>query len=200
MRRRADQAGALSPANDRLVLACAGSRAQACAGTTLDALLLQHDIVWPALLRAGRRHNVLPLLYSRLKSVDAHLVPQSVVAELRSAYYTSLLRNQRLQGELAQAVGALQQSGITLIVLKGAALASTVYQDLALRPMSDLDILVHPADMLAVGATLGGIGFQVSGAIPPRTLAFQQQFGGGVEWVRVQGGERTRIDVYTTTW
>jgi len=65
MRRRADQARAPSSANDRLLLACARNPARADASGTLDALLQQHDIVWPALLRAGRHHNLLPLLYSR---------------------------------------------------------------------------------------------------------------------------------------
>jgi hypothetical protein len=54
--------------------------------------------------------------------------------------------------ELGIALDAFARSGIATLILKGAALARTVYADHSLRPMSDLDILVRRRDALrAIG-------------------------------------------------
>jgi hypothetical protein len=72
------------------------------------------------------------------------LVPQPVLQKLQHLNYASLGRNMLLQDGLSQLLSALNLEGIPVIVLKGAALLDSIYQDISLRPMSDLDILVKP--------------------------------------------------------
>ena len=50
--------------------------------------------------------------------------------------------NSRITKSLTEIEAALKAEDIKLVLLKGAALIDGVYHDLALRPMSDLDILV----------------------------------------------------------
>jgi hypothetical protein len=50
--------------------------------------------------------------------------------------------------------------GLPVIVLKGPVLAETVYPEPALRPFSDLDLLVRPADRLAMDALLRDLGLR----------------------------------------
>ena len=52
--------------------------------------------------------------------------------------------------------------GLDVILLKGAALAETVYGDIALRPMSDLDLLVRPRDVSAAVHGLARAGYHAS--------------------------------------
>jgi hypothetical protein len=118
------------------------------------------------------------------------------MTHLRSAYVANLLRNRQLAAELAGVVGTLRREGIEAIVVKGGALAPTVYADPAQRPMNDLDLLVRPEDTDRAGAVLRSLGFALPGALPARMAAFQQRFGGGVEWQRARGGRVTRLDLH----
>jgi hypothetical protein len=158
--------------------------------------LVQRSVNWEALLAAARLHHLLPLLCERLAALDGGLVPQAVMAHLRGAYCTNLLRNQRLGAELAEVVEALRGEEVEAIVLKGGALAPTVYQDPAQRPMSDLDLLVRPEQMERAGAVLASLGFRLSASLPARMVRFQQRFGGGVEWQRSAQGELTYLDLH----
>ena len=51
-----------------------------------------------------------------------------------------------LHAALIRSLAALRAAGVPVIVLKGAAFASTIYPSLADRPMVDVDLLVHPQD------------------------------------------------------
>lgn len=183
----------LTPA-DHLLFLCARARwdetARAAAGACLDA-----GVDWPALLDTGRRHGLLPLLHDRLATLDRGRAPADVGAQLRGSYCTSLLRNRRLAAELARVAAALHRAGVDVIVLKGGALAPTVYDHPAQRPMTDLDLLVPPGQAGAAATVLEAEGYHPSGSVPAHMLPFQQRFGGGVEWLRREEGTTTRLDV-----
>lgn len=159
------------------------------------ASLLGQGIDWQYLLDEGQRHGVLPLVYECLHRLGFDLVPRDVKARLQDVYRANLRRVLRLQASLAEAVTALQQEGIEPIVLKGGALADTVYANPGLRPMVDLDLLVRPGAMKLAGSVLADMGYHLSGNLPARMVAFQQRFGGGLEWQRDGDFALTRIDL-----
>jgi hypothetical protein len=70
------------------------------------------------------------------------------------------LRIDRLHAELAATLAALAANGIPVMPLKGAILTTTRGTDPHRRPMSDVDLLVHPVDRDAARATLTGIGYR----------------------------------------
>jgi hypothetical protein len=174
------------------LLACA--RSQTDGNGRLESLARQ-DTDWAHFLDLAKRHNLLPLAYARLRDLDGDRVPSDIMAHLQATYYTNLRRNLRLQADLAEAVTALQAAGLQPIVLKGGALAGTVYPDPGQRPMVDLDLLVRPGEMEPAGAVLASIGFRLSGGLPTRMVAFQQRFGGGLEYLRQGDFGLTRIDL-----
>jgi hypothetical protein len=116
-------------------------------GVTSDdaslAELLRSPLDWMAVGQLAEREKLLPVLWSRLgehaKSIPAPtaalLQRQAVVTEFRMALTESVL---------VQVVERLSTQGIQVMLLKGAALATTVYPSFAQRPMGDLDILVRP--------------------------------------------------------
>ena len=157
--------------------------------------VLSSGLDWACFLDLARRHNLLPLAYERLRGIDGDPVPPEVMAHLQGSFYTNALRNARLQAELAEAITALQAAGIEPIVLKGGALASTVYASPGQRPMTDLDLLVRPGEMEPAGSVLSSLGYHLSGGLPARMVLFQQRFGGGLEWLREQDGQLTRLDL-----
>jgi len=160
-----------------------------------DGALVHHGVNWDTLQAAARRHHLLPLLYERLAQIGGDRIPADVIAHLRGAYYTNLLRNQRLGAELAEVVAALAGAGVQVIVLKGGALAWTVYANPAQRPMVDLDLLLRPGDMDAADAVLESLGFHLPASLPARMVPYQKRFGTGLEWRRSRGGRTTYLDV-----
>jgi len=77
--------------------------------------------------------------------------------DYRSSSYASLLR-EKAGGEVLSAFSAL---GIVAVALKGCYLGQAVYRDAALRPMSDIDLLVHRDQFETARKALESIGYRV---------------------------------------
>ena len=115
----------------------------------------QEPADWTAVLALADKHGVTPLLYKRLKEVDAKAwAPAAVWKRLRRTYLVSAARNTRLFRELQTVLQRLRNSGINVIVLKGGYLAEAVYGDVALRPMIDVDLMVRKAQLPRAQAVL----------------------------------------------
>ncbi len=103
---------------------------------------------WVETLQQSNKHGVTPLLYQRLQTAGLSPdIPADILLRLRKIYLTSTARNMRLYHELSKLLAVLQKNAIPIIVLKGAYLAEIVYGNIALRPMSDVDLLVKKQDL-----------------------------------------------------
>ena len=124
---------------------------------------------WGRVVLAARRHQVGPLLYSRLCATGAIAdVPESVREALHRDFLKHAVRNALLYEELGSIVRALSQEGIPVVVLKGGFLAATVYDHIGHRPMGDLDLLVPRSQLMAATAAVRrlGYGFEINGEMP----------------------------------
>ncbi len=74
-------------------------------------------------------------------------IPKGVSDALRRSYFRQAAQNALLSSELERLLDAFSNAAVPVIVLKGAALAREIYPDPALRPMNDLDLLVHARDL-----------------------------------------------------
>jgi hypothetical protein len=148
---------------------------------------------WEQLSQVVTENRLAPLLYQAVR--DQGLVPAEVEAALRAVRDTNAVRDSLMQRELVQILGSLEQAGVAVIVLKGAALAHTVYGDLALRPMGDLDLLLHAADVPVALQILAGLGFQPDciAARPGADLAYESQV-----MVRKPGRIEILVEVHWT--
>ena len=114
---------------------------------------------WQLFLALAKEQKVDSLLYHRLTSRGwAEAVPAEVLSTLQAAYHANAVKNLRLQSELASVVAALHDGEIPVIALKGAHLALAVYDQPALRMMTDLDLLVPTRDLETAAAILEEIG------------------------------------------
>jgi hypothetical protein len=99
---------------------------------------------WAALGSLAQKQGVAPLLYwSFNQSGWPEVSPAELRSSLTDAYYQSASQNAVLYADLDRILGELSDAGIQVILLKGAALALMIYPDIALRPMNDLDLLIH---------------------------------------------------------
>lgn len=104
--------------------------------------------IWSAVVSEAGRHRVAPLVYQKIVQANAgSIIPDAVVKKLREKYLANAYRNTVLFHQLDAFLSCLNGENIPVILLKGAHLAEFVYKDIALRPMSDMDILVKEEDL-----------------------------------------------------
>ena len=131
-----------------------------CCRTKNGNLSEIRDIYWNVFLEKARNEGISPLVFSRLPKLAKHYdIPKYVAEELKKDYYLSATKNALIFEELKKVLGLFNQRGIQIIVMKGAALAETVYGNLALRPMSDVDLLVKNEDLYQIDGLLKKLGY-----------------------------------------
>lgn len=141
---------------------------------------------WDAVVGTATRHRVAAFLQQAAARHAVSLPPQADHA-LRGAALAALSRVMVLDGELVRTVRALAAAQIPVIVLKGPALARTIYPVAALRPYGDIDALVQERNEMAAVAALTGCGFRevpfalehatrLRGGEIPEAAAFHREF------------------------
>lgn len=111
------------------------------------------------------RNGIASLLYKNLtSSKNASKVPVEVISRLKQAYYKILGSNVLLIEKFRTIHKWFSDEGIEVIALKGIHLADAVYKDVGLRPMCDIDLLVHKEDAEKCRKLLIEQGFTENGA------------------------------------
>lgn len=128
--------------------------------------LLQEDIDWEYLIQIASRHGLTSLLYWSLKTTGAEFVPQTQLNWLQDYFYSNNRRNFALTKELLKLLHLFEVNKITALPFKGPILATSVYGNVALRLISDLDILVHERDFLRSVDLLISQGYQLRTEVP----------------------------------
>ena len=135
----------------------------ACARTDPDVQRIR-DLVergpdWQAILRKAERWRLAPLLYTNLRqAAQSGQVPKAITERLRHLYHRDTTYGVAQREVLRATLVRFSQASVSVIVLKGAALAALVYPSPTLRPMGDIDLLVHGRDRDRIDALLRGIG------------------------------------------
>ncbi len=115
------------------------------------------DLDWPAEVDAHDAEDLLPALAYALAGAG-WAVPPSARRRLTEALAASRARHLVMTRELGRILKSCAAEDLAVMVLKGPVLAESVYPDPALRPFSDLDLLVRPADRLRMDALLRDLG------------------------------------------
>lgn len=117
---------------------------------------------WQAFAALAIAEGVAPLLYSAWKQAGFPPgMPAAQQAQFQQAYLQSAGRNLLYLAELEKIGLALTAERIDWLPLKGAALAGKLYPDPATRPMSDLDLLVRPAQLRQALGVLRHLGYSL---------------------------------------
>jgi hypothetical protein len=119
------------------------------------------DLDWSAFPPLCEAHSVAPLVCSVLKASAADAIPRAALECLRDSFRQTAILSLTLSADLVKLLGVFQRESIEAILLKGPTLAETLYGNLALRAFADLDLLVHPWDLLRVKKTLEANGYHL---------------------------------------
>lgn len=115
---------------------------------------------WQNLLALAAGHRITPLLWHRLKQKGLDkIVPEAVAASLKEASRRNTMNNLRLSRELHLLLSTLEAENIPVIPLKGIVLANTVYENISLREMNDIDVLVRPEHLERIASSLIKMGY-----------------------------------------
>lgn len=137
----------------RWLVSCLRSLHEAAACSPLPT-----GLNWESLLAVAETENLTPALGFALKTVAWEGVPAGVRERLIRRLAEGSARHLLMSRELGRVLGRFAAEGVAVIPLKGPVLADTLYPHPALRPFSDLDLLIRPEDLLRADALLGGLG------------------------------------------
>jgi hypothetical protein len=164
--------------------------------------LLKDELSWDRILETGRNEGVTCLLYEHLKADDfAARVPANILEELKSDYYHTCQRNLGIYEHSREIFRLLKERGIRFIALKGVYLASAVYQNIGLRPMTDIDIMIVKDDFWKAKEALASLDYQPIGD-PGKAFACKNAYA--LTYNRSKGLAPFSIDVHwhflSATW
>jgi len=144
--------------------------------------IVGNGVNWDVILERSRAEGIHAVLYGHLGELERirHGIPPSILARLETSYRTNWARNHVLTGHWAELMALLAQDGVDVITHKGLALIHTVYPDIALRPMADIDLLIRPADLPTVERTLRAAGYRA----PGESVRAEEAFRGYLHFVR----------------
>jgi hypothetical protein len=143
---------------------------------------------WGATATRAEHERLAPILYVALRGGAA---PAPVLARLRTAWLAAERQHLLASKQLREIVGAFGAAGILTIILKGPALAADYYADPALRPFTDLDLLIRRRDREAAMEVLRRLGY--AHGSPGRTLAYELEHAPAACFVA--GGDSARLPV-----
>lgn len=151
---------------------------RSCARVELDAASRAHLIDaaahvqdWDAVVTWGERHGLIPLVYHYVRASRIPLSDRTT-RQLMALVLRHRIMVRAQADALGEIVGALQLAGIDYLVLKGGVLAHMIYPSPDLRPMGDLDILVHPTNVVEAQIVLRSLGFDAPLIHGERALRF----------------------------
>lgn len=122
---------------------------------------------WPSVEKRAFREGLAPLFYHHLRSLDLlSALPEDMRKRLGRLHAETSIINRHLLLIMGTLEAALAEREMKVIVFKGAALLNTIYRDLALRPMEDLDLMVPEGKLDALKGILEAQGFVQDGLYP----------------------------------
>lgn len=105
--------------------------------------------------------RLIPILCAYFSHEElVQLVGERIAAEMFALYRTEALQNIFLESELQHVLQAFNAAHIPLLLMKGPALAYTVYPQAHLRSYHDIDALIHPEDVARARELLTSMGYR----------------------------------------
>jgi hypothetical protein len=147
---------------------------------------------WPLVLAKVYDQRLTGLAVAAAEDGSLDL-SSSQAEDLLSRHRDAMLQALALERHLVDLSSALEKAGVEMILVKGPALAHTVYPDPSWRPFADLDFLVRGQDFHLASEVIGERGFRRG--LPEPRAGFDVRFGKAAE-LTMEGG--LTIDLHRT--
>jgi hypothetical protein len=151
------------------------------------------EAAWSPLLSSLTLERLTGLALAAFEAGWLSLPGGQAEQELREAQLNAMLWSLMLERRLLAVVDVLEEAGVEAVVLKGAALAHTVYPDSSWRPFGDLDLLVRTRDWDRITRLLVELGMRRR--LPEPRPGFDKRFGKAAVFI---GGDGAEVDLHRT--
>jgi len=121
------------------------------------------DLDWRKLVELAQQHAVAALFLREVR--ERPDIPKDILEDLRRRALEAAGFDLTLSAELAELLGLFRKHEIQVVALKGPVLASTLYGTASLRSSQDLDLLVHPNDLLRANQVLAERGYHLESVL-----------------------------------
>ena len=143
---------------------------------------------WEYIVQNAFQEGVAGVIYQNIKKYCLQeYIPRNVYQNFENHYYTNLRRNMTITSELKRVLTLFKEAGIPCIVLKGIALAEHIYPSIAMRGMSDVDIMVKKDRLHAVDDILSDRGYTCCDSSVLSALNNPEGYLASVEYRRNNG-------------
>ncbi len=194
---------------NRLLLYCAQTEIPVVIRNKVEDLIKLPPLNWEEVLASASWYGITPLLYKNLNDIcEGRFAPCEIMDKLRADYHGNLARNMYIYEELKRLLDAFHENGVDVIILKGAALAKIVYDDIGLRPMGDIDLMVKKEDLPYAEKIMLELGYIFKGNESPEWYRLNHKeicyvhsdknIPVEIHWHISRKSHPTRINVYDT--
>jgi hypothetical protein len=115
---------------------------------------------WSKLLVFLRANWMIPFFYRRIGSLSQEFrPPEPITDEMRQDFLVSVVRSIHMERQLQEIIETFRERDVRVLVLRGPALAFSLYADPAMRTSSDLDLLVMPKNVVQARGILESLGY-----------------------------------------
>ena len=125
----------------------------------VESLLSQGKFSWKKIFDEAQQHHIVPLLYANFRKIQPEFIDEAVLLNIEGYYKSVKFINTQLISELSQLQTRFNEQGIKVIVLKGLALVTTIYDDIGLRYIGDIDLFARTVDWRAIEEILQSQGY-----------------------------------------
>lgn len=129
-----------------LLVACARSQLTEEHKSVIRSLL-DKELDWDSVIHNAIYHKVIPLLHRSLSTSFHDKIPAGVLSRITTHFKQSSLYTFIISASLLNVIRLLQENGIPVLPVKGAMLAEKLYGSATMRSYTDVDILVHQANI-----------------------------------------------------
>jgi len=131
--------------------------------------IFDRPLDWSYILNIAQKAKVAPLFYNCLQELGyADRLPAETKRKLQQIVHQNGLRNLLYYQELKNILISFKALEIETIVLKGAVLAEVIWQNVSLRHMWDIDLLVREKDLVGSEKKLLEMGYISSEPLHPK--------------------------------
>ena len=139
------------------------------------------NLDWDVVFSICQEEGVSPILYKAIEKQEIFEIPSVIRDNFKAVYLLNHFRNENFLNNLKDLLALFQKKSIPIILLKGGALFTTLYEDPALRPMDDLDLLVHEENLEKAHQLFISAGCLLTGK---EYWPWWRKFGGGRNYLK----------------
>lgn len=179
-------------AENELLLLCSRQNFQPEHQQAVYELANTFEINWERVYSTAWRHQVIPLIYHNLSKCKPLTITPEVLAKFKADTQRLILSKLKQEQEIVKMLSYFNHKSVEVMLIKGAALNFTVYQDFFGYVMGDTDLI------------LGNKREAVSEQEDREDIAFFQQLSTAMEWERFQHHDVNRNNTlpidFTKIW